>query len=82
MNEKYKCTSPGDSIRCNKEYGPTFGGGYDLYLADNANNNNNSNASFATSYNMQVNGANKYQRNQQSYTLFCGATNSSNFKVK
>ncbi|KAL9961743.1 hypothetical protein ACROYT_G030749 [Oculina patagonica] len=31
-------------------YGPTFGHGWDIYIADNANNNNNSYTSFGSAY--------------------------------
>ncbi|CAH3116517.1 unnamed protein product [Porites lobata] len=33
-------------------YGPTFGGGHDIYIADNANQNANSYANFGTSYSL------------------------------
>ena len=57
--------------------GPTFGGGCDLYIADKCNQNSNSYAIFPTSYNC----GSKYQKNQQSYTLFSGATNGYKFRV-
>ena len=31
-----------NAIRCDASYGPTFGGGYDIYVADNSNSNKNS----------------------------------------
>ena len=33
-------------------YGPTFGGGHDIYIPDNANQNANSYANFGTSYSL------------------------------
>ena len=33
-------------------YGPTFGGGHDIYIADNANQNANSYTNFGTSYSL------------------------------
>jgi len=65
------------AIYDNIGYGPTYGAGCDLYIADKCNQNNNSFAYFPTSYNC----GSKYQQNQQSYTLFSGATNGYNFRV-
>ena len=31
-------------------YGPTFGGGHDIYIADNANSNTDSNTGFGNAY--------------------------------
>ncbi len=58
------------------DYGPVYGGGHDLCIADKCNQNN-SGANFPTSYNC----GSKYQQNQQTYTLFSGATNGYNFRV-
>ena len=33
-------------------YGPTFGGGHDIYIADNANQNANSYTNFGSSYSL------------------------------
>ncbi len=57
-------------------YGPVYGG-YDLVIVDNCNQNNKSYANLPTSYNC----GSKYEKNQQSYTLFSGATNGYNFRV-
>ncbi len=64
---------------CN--YGPVYGGGnyggHDLCIVDKCNQNNKSGANFPSSYNC----GSKYQRNQQSYTFFSGATDGNNFRV-
>ena len=44
--------NPSQAIYMNPSYGPTFGGGHDIYIADNANDNGNSYAKFASSYNL------------------------------
>jgi hypothetical protein len=59
-------------------YGPTFGGGNDLYISDLCNNNNNSYANFPTSYNTKDL---KYKNSQNSYRSFSGATYGCNFRV-
>ncbi len=61
-----------------KTYGPTFGGGHDLYLSDACNANKNSRSTFPYSYNFT---AKPYTNNQQSWTAFCGATNGNYFGV-
>ena len=38
--------------RSNITLGPTFGAGYDIHIADNANQNNNSYTSFGFSYSL------------------------------
>ena len=43
--------SPSVAIYMNSRYGPTFGGGHDIYIADKANGNNNSYAKLSSSYN-------------------------------
>ncbi len=59
------------------KWGPVYGGGYDLCIADKCNQNNGSAANFPYSYNC----GSKYEMNQQSYTLFSGATNGYKFRV-
>ncbi len=59
------------------DFGPAFGGGHDIFLADKCNQNNESYTFFPTSYNC----GSKYQRNQQTYTLFSGAKNGNCFRV-
>ena len=38
--------------RGSRSCGPTFGGGHDIYIADNANQNTNSYTDFGTSYSL------------------------------
>lgn len=49
-------------IYCNSTYGPTFGDGHDLYLADNCHLNRSSYANFPYAY--QCEGSIQYERNQ------------------
>ena len=42
--------SPTRVIRHYSSYGPTFGRGYDIYIANNANSNTNSYTNFGHSY--------------------------------
>jgi hypothetical protein len=65
----------------NFNYGPGYGhygeGGHDLFIADKCNQNNKSYACFPSSYNNDS----KYEKNQQSWTVFSGATNGFKFTV-
>ena len=45
-------TNTSFAIYRDPSYGPTFGGGHDIYIADNANQNANSYANFGTSYSL------------------------------
>ena len=40
----------GNAIYCRSDYGPTFGGGHDLHISDNANSNTNSYTNFGHTY--------------------------------
>ena len=42
--------SPTRVIRHYSSYGPTFGGGHDIHIANNANSNTNSYTDFGNSY--------------------------------
>ncbi len=64
------------AIQDSINYGPVYGG-CDLIIYDKCNQNKDSGASFPSSYNC----SSKYQNNQQSYTLFSGATKGSGFRV-
>ena len=66
-------------IYCDGSYGPTFGGGFDLYIRDACQNNRDSYANFPYSYNKE--GENKYTNNQDSYKLFSGSTSDRYFRV-
>ena len=39
-----------NAIYCHPRYGPTFGGGHDIHIADNANYNQQSYSNFENSY--------------------------------
>ncbi len=66
------------AIQHKYERGPIFGGGNnDLQIGDKCNQDDNNYGSFPTSYNC----GSKYQNNQESWTLFSGATNGCKFKV-
>jgi hypothetical protein len=52
-------------------YGPTFGGGHDIYIADKCNANSSSYSNFPTNFN--YNG--QYTNGQASYTAFSGGYN-------
>ena len=43
-------TKPSYAIYRYSSYGPTFGGGHDIYIANNANSNTNSYTNFGTYY--------------------------------
>ncbi|CAF5107546.1 unnamed protein product [Rotaria sp. Silwood1] len=44
------CVHTEYAVRHHSKYGPTFGGGHDIYLADGSNRNNSSYTGFPTSY--------------------------------
>jgi hypothetical protein len=67
-------------IYCNSSWGPIFGSGHDLKIANSCHANNNSCANFPTSYNRED--GSKYTNGQESYTAFSGATGGKNFKVR
>ena len=66
-------------ICCYSSYGPTFGNGHDLCIADGCHNNKSSYANFPYQYNKE--GDNKYTNSQDSYKLFSGATSGHSFRV-
>ena len=49
---KSMVTNTSFAIYRDPSYGPTFGGGHDIYIPDNANQNANSYANFGTSYSL------------------------------
>ena len=55
-----------NAINCNSGYGPTFGGGHDLHISENANTNTSSYSGLGNSY--------QCPPGQQS-TFFTGARN-------
>ena len=79
LKEKLFPINQNNFIYCHASYGPTFGAGHDLYLSDACHNNRNSSAKFPSQYNKRR--GIKYENNQETYKLFCGATNGDNFRV-
>ena len=76
--DKFPLTNKEYTVYHDLSYGPTFGGGHDLYIADKANINSSSYAQINHSYNNE-----KYQYgNKNSWEKFHGHPNSINFKVK
>jgi hypothetical protein len=61
------------------DYGPTFGNGHDIHICNGCNTNGSSYANFPTHYNIE--GPNKYTRDQNSYKAFSGAMINYHFKV-
>jgi len=47
---KSMVANSGYAIYGSSGYGPTFGGGHDIHIANNANRNTNSNTNFGNSY--------------------------------
>lgn len=68
LKEKYPIVQSEYAIYCNSNSGPNFGKGADLCISDGANKNKKSYSYFPWSY---CNG--KYEREQATYKLFCGA---------
>ena len=62
-NNKYAKASSDNAIYCHSNYGPTFGDGHDLYIADkcneNSNNQNNTNNTYKIGGNYYLNGGNQ-----------------------
>jgi hypothetical protein len=48
--QKFALSNTNNAIYCNSSYGPTFGGGHDIYVASDADRNTNSNTNFGHSY--------------------------------
>jgi hypothetical protein len=75
--EKLTLTSPDMAIYNHPSYGPAFGSGYDLYIANQSNNNGSCYANIGSSYK----NPNYNYNNQQSWTRFQGSTSNSNFRT-
>jgi hypothetical protein len=56
------CHQPGHGMREEKSYGPTFGSGHDLYIANNAGNNSDSYSNAGGSFTLPAGHTNDYQR--------------------
>ena len=79
MLEKFVPQGDNYLIQNKNSYGPTFGGGADIYIGDKCNIEKNSRANFPYTYNRE--GGNKLGNNQTTWTMFSGATNGYKFKV-
>jgi hypothetical protein len=80
MMEKMIPLSDDYLIYCCEQWGPTFGGpNLDLCIMDKCNLNSGSFANFPTAYNRE--GSNKYEPGQETYEMFSGAREGSNFKI-
>ena len=77
LNEKYELVRPMNTIYCRSDFGPTFGGGYDLHISNSCQNNTYSHSDFPHSYN---NG--KYKNNAETYRKFHGNSEGTNMKIK
>jgi hypothetical protein len=60
------------------DFGPTFGGGHDLYISHCCNSNTGSYANFSYSYNTADN---KYKNDQTAFTALSGCPSGFNFRV-
>jgi hypothetical protein len=49
-SDKFGVTKPSDAIYGGSNYGPTFGGGFDIYVRDNSNSLDGSYTYFSDSY--------------------------------
>ena len=79
LKEKLLPTTDTSLIFCNHAYGPTFGAGRDLYIADKCNSNNSSYAFFPSTYNLLE--PHRFENNQESYKAFSGAKEDKYFTV-
>lgn len=78
MREKFVPQGDGKLIFRQKSYGPTFGGGHDIYIADGSDRNS-STANFPETYNRA--GGYKLEYNTDTFRKFSGGDTSS-FKVE
>ena len=69
LKEKFPLKNKNNSIYCNSNYGPCFGGGVDLLLYDGSRNNNGY-VNFPGSYS-----GNGREYNQETWTALCGSPN-------
>ena len=65
-------TNAAHSIHGNASYGPTFGSGHDIYIANSASGS----TGFPSTYNN-----NKGGQSQQTYTMMTGNPNGSSFNI-
>jgi hypothetical protein len=50
QHQKFSLPSQTNAIYCNSGYGPTFGGGFDIYVVNNSDGNTNSSANLGHTY--------------------------------
>lgn len=62
-------TNNQNGICCNSSYGPTFGGGNDLYIASGANANSNSYSNLGNSYEYPPHANASFLVGQQKFTV-------------
>ena len=55
------------AIECHSSYGPSFGGGHDIYISSNSNTNSNSSTNFGSAY--------KHPDYQPGSTILAGSRN-------
>jgi hypothetical protein len=77
--EKYVPQNGQKLIECHPHWGPKFGAGHDLAIADNCNTANGSYANFPTTYNRE---SNKIANSMQSCKDFSGAIGNKYFRVE
>jgi hypothetical protein len=53
--ERFNVTRPDSAILCYSTFGPTFGGGYDIYVSDSSNTNEYSSSNLGYSYQLPEN---------------------------
>ena len=63
-----KTASNGSAIYCNSRYGPTFGGGHDIYICSDPNMSNNG-SKFGTSYNYSGGNRQGYLTGSSSFVI-------------
>ena len=56
-------------ICCHSGYGPTFGGGYDLYIASGANANSSSYSNLGHTYQCPTNGNSSFFVGQRDFSV-------------
>ena len=80
LKEKFIPFNGKELIYCHSNFGPTFGGGYDIYISDRCNETNDSYAYFPSRYNRP--GVKQLQRNQETYRQFVGEEEGYNMQIE
>ena len=66
---KLKGSSNQNGIYCNNSYGPTFGGGHDLYISSDSNVNSNSKCNITHTYECPQNTNSAFFAGQQNFNV-------------